>query len=163
MSIWDKYPNFSPDELRTLVALTAQAFLEADAAAGEVSPDLLELSPKAAAREIVPLLDGLPPGVDQGKIQGMLESEDLSTELCLKLLDEVRQEPAFAERIAAAYDARTGKMAIAEGVLLAGALVILAIKLRKISWGKDKKEITFDAAGTTVATFIKQLFGAGAV
>jgi hypothetical protein len=119
------------------------------------------MSSRAAAREIVPLLKGEAPAIDAGKIQEMLESEDLSTELCLKLLGEVRKEPRLAERIAAAYEARAQKMAVAETALLAGALVILAIKIRKISWGKDKKEIAFDSAGATVTAFIKQFFGGG--
>ncbi|MCW3474595.1 hypothetical protein [Limobrevibacterium gyesilva] len=159
MSIWAKYPDYSDDELRTLVALAAQALVEADPdVAGE---DLLHISPRAAAREILPLVQGQDRTIDAQRIQQLLEDEELSSQLCVQLLGEIRAIPELADRVAAAYDMRERKMAVTETLLLAGALVILALKLKKISWGAGKGEVAFHPPGEVAKSFLLGLLKLG--
>jgi hypothetical protein len=155
MSIWDKYPNFTGQELRTLVALTANMFLETDLAVSPYPKDLLQISPKAAAGELLPLLQASDAGIRKEQIQKVIEDEDLSSQVCLKILGEVRLYPELAERLDQAYELQTRKMVSPELLLLTGALVILAIKVREINWKEGK--IIFDKSNKVVQGFLSGL------
>jgi hypothetical protein len=155
VSIWDKYPNLTSSELNTLVALTAQTLLESQADRSVLPSGRLDVSPATAARELTPALQEVDPEISRQQIQGLLEDETLSTQVCLRILDEVRGQPELADRIAEAYEQRSQKMTGVELVLLAGALVILAIRIKEIHFG-DKK-VVFDPAGKAVEAFVAAL------
>jgi hypothetical protein len=160
-SIWDKYPNFTDTELRILSTVTAQVLMDSTEATAELEPDLLGISSKAAAGEVAALLGDIAPSASREEVQQVLEDEQQSRQLCLQVLGEVRQYPELADRIAAAYRERAQKMAITETLLLAGALVILAIRLKEIHWTGQEKKITFYESGEAVKQFVKGLLGAG--
>jgi hypothetical protein len=101
MPIWDKYPDFTADELRTLVAVTAQVLLESDEAAGAVPEDLLDLPAGATARELAAAL-----GTDSAAVRALLDDDARARQAALRVLGEVRGHPALAARIAVAYEAR---------------------------------------------------------
>lgn len=155
MSIWDKYPDFTADELRTLVAVTAQVLLESDEAAGTVPEDLLELPTGATARELAAAL-----GTDSAAVRALLEDDARARRAALRVLGEVRGHPALASRVADAYEARGRKMAV-ETVLLAGALVILAIKLKDVSFTREGVHAGFTESQEAVKAFIKGLLPGG--
>jgi hypothetical protein len=125
MSIWSEYPNLSPADLRTLVAVTAQVLLESDTGNAEFPPDLLQQSPAAAAKTIQPLITQGGVSVPRHKVQDVLEDEELGTRICREVLDQVRAYPELADRVAREFDARRQKMTGVELVLLTGALVTL--------------------------------------
>jgi hypothetical protein len=153
MTIWDQYPNLSEGELRTLVATTARVLMEADGVSAGVSPDLLNISTKSASRELAALLPSQP--ADQAQtIQNMLEDEDLSKEVSLAVLNEVRKNPQLAQMVAEAYEERTQKMVMPELLLLTGALVILAIKIDTIQWSKKGVRIKFSESSDAIKTFL---------
>src|SRR6185503_15113507 len=162
MSIWNKYPHFDEDELRMLVALTAQVLLESNAADPEFPPDILEISPLAASRQLLPLLQATDASIDRYQIQHLLEDEHLSTQLSLKVLGEVRNYPELANRIDEAYVTSAKKMATPELLLLTGALVVLATRIKEIRWASKEKKITFYETAVTVKDFLVNLIkGAG--
>lgn len=154
MSIWNAYPNLSKTELRALVAATARVLLESENAA-DVDPELLQQSLPTSARDLEPLLVQVDSDITRQKVRNALENEDLAIRMCHAVLDQVRQFPELADRVALEYDARTQKMVVVETVLLAGALVILAIKVKSIKLGNV--EIVFDKAGEEVKTFVAGL------
>ncbi|MFQ5906716.1 MAG: hypothetical protein ACE5JA_09110 [bacterium] len=143
------------------MALTAQALLESETASSEVPQDLLDFSPLAASRDLLPLLQDADATLDRGQIQQLLEDEDLSAQVCLKLLGEVRNYPKLADRVAEAYDAKAGVMAVPEMLLLTGALVILAIRIKEIRWSKKEKVIQFEKAGEVAKSFVIGLIKSG--
>jgi hypothetical protein len=151
MSIWDKYPDLTTSELQVLVALTAQALRENAVDPSTGSESRLDLSPAAAARELAPALQAVDPAITRQQIQDVLEDETLSAQLCYRILDGVKAQPVLADRIAQAYEERRQKMTGVELVLLAGALVILAIKVRKVQVGPVT--IALDPAGDAVKAF----------
>jgi hypothetical protein len=155
MSIWDKYPDFTADELRTLVAVTAQVLLESDAATGAVPQDLLDLPAGATARELAAAL-----GADSAAIRDLLDDDARARQAALSVLGEVRRHPALATRVADAYEARGRTMAV-ETVLLAGALVILAIKLKEVSFTKEGVRASFTESQEAVKAFIRGLLPGG--
>jgi hypothetical protein len=157
MSIWDKYPNLPPQELHTLVNVTAQVLLDSEGGQSTFSADLLERSPAAISRELAPLLQEAEPPITRQQVRELLEDEELSAKACRQVLDQVRGFPELADRIARAYEIRNQKLVGVELTLLAGALVILAIKVKEIRWGKDQGGIQFEPAGEAVKTFVAEL------
>jgi hypothetical protein len=153
MSIWDKYPNYSPEELRTLTAVAAETMVDS-ARDTSVTADLLRLSPKSAATQLQPLLQEVAPGIQREQVQAALEDPEQSSKMALVVLGEIRRIPPLAERVAAAYDARSSEMCGPELLLLAGAVVILAIKVKSFSISKDGVQASFYEARKAVTTFV---------
>ena len=157
MSVWDTYPELSPADFRTLVAVTAQVLLDSEEGTRELPPDLLQLSTRAAARELAPLLAQTDETIGNADIQTLLEDEGRATHACRAVLDHVRLYPDLADKVARGYEARQQKMAGVEVLLLTGALVILAIRLKRISWGRAGGSVEFAPASTAVKTFVTGL------
>jgi len=155
LSVWDRYPDLESREFRELVAVTAQTLVDTGLAAEPVSSEILESSNRAIARDLTPTLQKSNPHVTDWQVQAVLDDEDLATEACRRVLDEVRRRPDLAERVAAAYEERLQKMTGIEVVLLAGALVVLAIRIKRVRWGHH--EVDFEPAGETVASFVAEL------
>jgi hypothetical protein len=157
MPVWEIYTNLTASDFRALVAVTAQVLLESDVGATEFSSDLLQQSTKTSAKEIESLLVQTGPTTTRQKVQEMLENEALAARACRAVLDQVRGYPKLAERVAREYEARKQKMTGVEVVLLAGALVILAMRIKHIRWGQSGAAIDFEPANEAVKTFITGL------
>jgi hypothetical protein len=152
MSIWQKFPNLTRTELRTLTAVTCQELLTTEDGQSALPSDSLEISPARAAKEIAELV-----GVDASdELREALEDEDTSRDVCLKILDEVRRTPLLAQRVAAAYDATQNLMSV-EVLLLVGALVILTIKIKHIRWNESGTDIEFFESSDSIKKFISTL------
>lgn len=155
MSVWDTYPNLSPADFRTLVAVTTQVLIESDKDSAGSASDLLQQSTRASARALAPLVAETEASVTPQQIQVLLEDEDLATRACRSVLDRVRTYPELAQRIADEFEARKQKMTGVEVVLLAGALVVLAMRIKKIAIGSHV--IEFYPSGDEVKTFVAGL------
>lgn len=153
MSIWDKYPNYSPEELRTLTAVAAEALIDHAEDSG-ITADVLSLSAASAATQLQPLLKERAPGILRQQVQAALEDPEQSTRIALAVLGEIHRIPALAERVAEAYEAKSNEMAGPELFLLAGAVVILAIKIKSLSFSKSGVKASFYEAGEAVKTFV---------
>jgi len=156
MTVWNDYPNVSDADLRALVAVTAQVLLESDAGAS-LPPDLLQQSTLATARSLQSQLsdDGLP--IAREQIQAILEDDELSTRVAREILDQVRSHPTLAAKVAEAFEARQRKMTGVELVLLTGALMVLAMRIKRIKWGGAEKEVEFEQSGDAVKAFVTNL------
>ncbi len=166
MSIWDTYPNYTENELRTLVAVTAQVLLDAQSEEETFSGDLLETSPRAAAGKLLPVLQPVSPGLERTQIQRLLEDQALSQQICVRILGEVRTYPELAQKIADLYEQESRMMDGGISLLLVGALVVLALNLKEIHFvqeknekGESKKEfkMSFRQSGDAVKNFLTQL------
>ena len=152
MSIWQKFPNLTRTELRTLAAVTCQELLTTEEGKNAFTAEFLEISPGTAATQIAELV-----GIDASdELREFLEVEDASRDVCLKILDEVRRTPLLAERVAAAYDAAQRTMS-AEVLLLVGALVILAIKIKHIRWSESGTDVSFFESSDAIKKLISSL------
>jgi hypothetical protein len=160
MSIWSRFDKLSPNELRILVAITAETLLESSADAG-VSADILSLPPRAAASQAVSFLQEVEPAITKEQVQRLLEDEDKASELARVVLGEVQKQPALAEEIATRYDAASRKMAVPETVLLAGAILVLAMRIKNVQVTKKEVSVKFTAAGEAVKSFVTSLFKSG--
>jgi hypothetical protein len=156
MPIWDKFPNYSSDELRVLTAVAAETLIDSSADTS-VTADVLRLSTKSAAAQLQRILKEQVPSIQSAQIQTVLEDPQNSQKIALAVLGEIRQIPELAERVAAAYQARTGEMAGPELLLLAGAVVILAIRIKDLDFSAHGVKVSFDEAGKSVETFVSGL------
>jgi hypothetical protein len=77
----------------------------------------------------------------------------------LRVLEEVRQYPELADEIDQRYAARQQKMAAPELILLSGALVVLAMRIKEINISRKGKRITFYPSGDAVKSFVSGLVG----
>lgn len=169
MSIWTKYPNYEPHELRRLIKVSAEFLLD-HAGDAELPPDLLQVSPLAGSKEIAADLQKTMPQVTKANIQEILQQEETAEKLCLAILGEIRQKPELADQIAAAYEQESRKM-LGVVELLAVALVILAIKLKSVKISNDidaaggtKKKgvvVVFSEASEAVKSFLGGYLGTG--
>ena len=154
-SIWERYPDLSPSELRNLVAVTAQV-LAASADRTQLPADPIEISTGQAARELTASIEVLESD-DRGVVQELLEDDEVQARLCHVVLGEVRQHAELADAVAQAYEDRARKMTGAEVLLLTGALVVLAIRIKDIKVGKGHTKITFSESGEVVKAFLAGL------
>ncbi|MFI7405963.1 hypothetical protein ACIBW9_36785 [Streptomyces sp. NPDC049541] len=156
-SIWDRYPDLSPHELRDLVAATAQVLADFSDRS-ELPTDPIEMSTGEAARELTASIDVLSAG-QRGVVQELLEDDETAVRLCQVVLDEVRRYRELADAVAKAYEERTRKMTGAEVLLLAGAVVVLATRIKEIKVGKGKEgtKITFSESGEAIKKFLAGL------
>jgi hypothetical protein len=158
MSIWDKYPNYSGEELRTLVALSAQALLDLGTTKDDVVPkDILRASTQTTSRELFSSIRG--EGVTREQIQEVLEDDELAAKACLEVLDQVRTCQPLADHIADTYEASSRKMVVPELLLLAGSLLVLCIKVKEINFAG--KKVTFYKADDAVKSALTGLIKLG--
>ena len=155
MSVWNAYPNLDAADLRTLVAVTAQVLLESGQGATDFSEDLLQQSPASNAREIQSVLSQAGSTASRKQIQEALEDEELTERLARGVLDQVRAHPELADRVAREFEARKQKMTGVELVLLAGALVVLAMRIKRVKWGQSV--VDFEPSGEAVKAFVTNL------
>jgi hypothetical protein len=153
MSVWDKYPEISGAEMRTLVAITAQLLLDSDDG-NQFPQDLLLQSTATSARGIQKELRSKEPAISPRDVQRMLEDDELAISVCRAVLDQVNKMPDLAAKIEQEFEARSQKMTGIETALLVGALVILATRIKRIKWGSSEGSIDFEPAGNAVKTFI---------
>ena len=164
MSVWDKFPNYDDHELKRLVRITAEVL--SDAGEGdELPPDVLQMSDKAAAREIKKELADVAPGTSVEQIQKLVAEPETSRKLSLKMLEEVRRQPELAEVVADMYEAQSRKMGDPILLLAAAPLLLLMIRVKRVDWksrdGKGGKARSFTIelgdAAEAVKTLVKGL------
>lgn len=140
MPIWDQYAKYSITELRALTASAAEVLLEQAVEQRIAEPTLLRVSPLSAARQLTSLL-GLEGG-SSSRLLALLEDEDQSKEIALKILEEIKKNPDLASAIAERYERRASEMGSPEGLMLTASVLILVIRLKAIQIGSVR--ITFD-------------------
>src|SRR5262245_5337798 len=131
MSIWSKHPNYTPDELRLLTTVAAETLIDA-ADDPTITPDVLRVSARSAAVQISEAIKDQEPAAATDAVRELLETPERASEMALFVLDRIRQVPTLADDVAEAYEARRREMSSPELFLLAGAAVILAIKIKNL-------------------------------
>jgi hypothetical protein len=155
-TIWDRYPDLTPSELRNLVAAAAQVLAGSAGGDDALPEDPIEMSTGQAARLLTASVDGLEPE-QRGTVQELLEDDETAVELSRAVLDEVSRHPELAAEVTEVYQERTRKMTGAELLLLVGALVVLATRIKEIKAGKGGTKITFSESGDAVKGFLAGL------
>ena len=90
-----------------------------------------------------------------GRSQGSISEHGtyLDAEAAWRYLTEARKIPELSRRISEQYSYRHAKMALSETLLLTGALVILAMKIKHVKWGDVR--IEFESFNNAMASVLK--------
>jgi hypothetical protein len=140
-------------QLTELVRAAAEVLL--DGAPDDVDPETLTMSPREAAQQVTPYLES-DDSLATGKLQNLLEDTQSARQINIKILEELRASPELSQRIDERYD-RGRQNLMTETVLLTGALVVLAVRLKEIAWHGGK--ITFFKSSSEVKAFLTKLLG----
>jgi len=128
MSIWESLNDLSDTDMRTLVSLTTQVLSEA----GGLDINADDISPSRAARQIAPVLAAADPSITSSDVQHALEDERSAREIARTLLAHVAAIPELRAEVEARLEEQRRKLSAPELLLVTGALLILAIKLKEI-------------------------------
>src|ERR1700726_1168465 len=115
-------------QLRGLVH--AAADILCDEGDSQDDPSIRTLGNRAAAREVATTLGQADSQVVEA-LQTAFDATDTSRQISIKVLEELRHLPELARLIDARYESGHNRMS-PEALLLTGALVVLAIRVRSI-------------------------------
>lgn len=149
--VWSRLEELSDDEVATLVE-----------AAEHVLADLADESETAmpVTRVGIALADVLREAgtdVESDEVTALLRDAEVSRRLAVQTLRQIGADPALAEQVAAAYRARREMMAVDAGLVLAGSLLLLVLKLKRIKVGKV--DISFYEVRESALAQLRSLLG----
>ncbi len=161
MSALKRHSTFSPANFRSLVAAATQVLLESNIDAEGLPPDFMHRSNGLLTKDLKRALDDTGLNVDETSLWDLLEDEGTATRLSSGVLDILSEYPIFERLVEQRYEERRQKMTGIEVTLLAGALAILAIRVKRLRVGNKQMSAEFEPAGQAVAALIKGLLGGG--
>ncbi|MGQ0569516.1 MAG: hypothetical protein ACT4P5_08315 [Armatimonadota bacterium] len=156
-SVWDHVDGLTDHELNALVAAAVSVISE-----GAEDPTALELAGLPlgpASREIQALLGEAGLEIDQVTAERIIREEGISRPLAISLLKEISNQPTLAAEIEAAYRQRQKLMIVDAGLVAAGALLLLVLKLKRVRVGKDAAEVEFYEAKGGALQAIRHFLG----
>jgi hypothetical protein len=154
MSVWDRFPEYDDNELRELTKVTASVLVDSCSEPVALNQDVLDLPPLALSRQIAFEFSDIVPQATPETIQKLLESEAASREVSLALLGKIREIDPLSSLISEAYEEHRRRMAGPELLLAIGALIILAIKVKKLKISKEGVELQFSMPSSVLKEFI---------
>ena len=139
--VWERLDTLDDAELETLIA--AASAVMADRADTPAAREALTMAPGPTARELRFELQGAGVEIDAEDAERLVSDEGASREAAIAALRELGKEPVLAEEIEEAWQARRGLMVIDAGLVSAGALLLLVMKLKRVKVGKGQAEVDF--------------------
>lgn len=131
-SPWDRLESMDQPELNTLLESTVAVLHQAE---GDGRGEIFELPPRILREELRAALTGAGVTVDEGTVETLMGSQATPVPLAVALLEQVASQPALAEEVERTFRARSGMMAIDPDTLMAGSLLVLILKLKRIKIG----------------------------
>jgi hypothetical protein len=160
MTVWDKHPNYTEQELRLLVKAAASVLYDTADDQSQLEPEILELGPRSAARRLAREINATSDTDHLERLTALLGDDADARTACLTVLAEIRKHEPLAAEVAAAYEDQQNKMFGVE-VLLVGALLVLAIRIKSVSV-KPGVKVDFYESSDAVKSFIANLVTGGA-
>jgi hypothetical protein len=152
-TVWTRLDTLTDDELATLVAAARSVLVEQGGADEEDAA--LPAGPAGAAIAAELAADG--EDLSATGIAALLRDEAAARSLAEAVLREIGSQPELARLVAEAYEARRQMLAIDAGLVLAGALLVLVLKLKRIKIGK--LDISFYEARESTVAHLRSLLG----
>lgn len=140
VTVWERLESLSDQELSVLVE-SALFVLEQGGDSQGPSPATMPPGPTVQA------LRGLlrERGMDESAAERIVGEAALSRPLAILILGEIAKQPELAREIEEAWRKRKGMMAIGAGVILAAALLVLVLKLKRVKVAGSKEvDVQFD-------------------
>jgi hypothetical protein len=138
---WENLEDLPDAELAAL-AQAAVSVLQWNAE-GDIE-DVEDMPPGALERELEDELAGH--GVeDSGEAaRKVVRDEEMARPVAVALLWQIAEQPELRARVDEVYRKRKDMLVVGTGVILAGAFLLLAMKLKKVKIGKEGAEVEFE-------------------
>jgi hypothetical protein len=156
-NVWERLDDLSDHELEGLVAAAISVLEE-----GADDPSLqnvADMPPGPTASELRSLLGGAGVEAEQAELEQLVTDEATARELALATLRELGREPQLAAAIEEAWRARSGMMIVDAGFVIAGALLLLVMKLKRVQVGKGEVDVEFYEAKSETLGAVRRLLG----
>jgi hypothetical protein len=153
-SIWERLDALDDDELAQLTTAAIMVVGE-HGNVGEAA-EATRLPRDTLAAQTREVLESEGVALDEGQAVEIVSSTDLSRELSLSFLQAVRDSPVRDE-VAQVHQRLRDMMIVDAGLLLAGAVVLLVLKLKRVKVGEN--EIEFFEVKSDVLKAIKSFLG----
>ncbi|MDO8654152.1 MAG: hypothetical protein Q7R66_18425 [Undibacterium sp.] len=141
---WNKLDELTDPELATLVESTIFVLKRSDESA---SATAAEMPASAMTKALEKSLSER--GMDASVADSIVKQAKLSRPIAIILLQEIAAVPALAHEIEGVWRERNGMLVVGAGVILAAALMILVLKLKKIKVNKESGvEVDLDKLST---------------
>jgi hypothetical protein len=153
MTVFDDLESLPDDKLQILT----------EAAISVLSPDdeatqPAQLPPRVLAAELRDALADT--GLPESTVDSVTGDPAFSRQVALAILAPIGEQPELAAEVERAYDARRNMMVIDGGLVLGAALLLVAMKIKKVSIGKQGFELDFYQVRAAALEAIRKLFGA---
>lgn len=153
MPIMDRFPELTAVELSRLVTAASQVLVEQGIGDESIPPDLLDMAPRSIAGLIADELR--PNDASTERVKDVVEDPASAQQLAIKVIGLVRSNEELTALIEQRYDELERKMFAPELMLLIGALVVLAMRVKRVRIGQS--EVTFYPASDEVKAFVVEL------
>lgn len=153
--LWNQLDALSDDELSMLVE--AAKHVIADSSDAEEAPGYLAMPVSRVGEAIAGSLQDDGTATEPDDVTAVLRDDGQARHIAVQTLRAIGDEPALAEQVAAAYRARREMMAVDAGLVAAGALLLLVLKLKRIKVGGV--DISFYEARASALEQLRTLLG----
>jgi hypothetical protein len=153
--VWSRLDELSDDELAMLVE--AAEHVIADSADAPDASIYLRMPVTRVGEAIAGSLQDAGTATDPDDVTAVLRDHDSARQLAVQALRTIGEEPALAGQVAAAYLARREMMVVDAGLVAAGALLLLVLKLKRIKIGNV--DISFYEARAGALELLRTLLG----
>jgi hypothetical protein len=145
------------DDRQLGLLVQAAAAVLAGAGDGDDLRQATELPAGALAADLGGALAEQGVAADEGAVRRLVEAGERDRQLGIALLRQVCAVPALRAEVDAAYAARQRMMVVDPGTVLAAAVLLLVLKLRRVKVGREGVEVTLDPVRQGMLGFVQQL------
>jgi hypothetical protein len=153
-SLWNRLESIDQPELNTLLESTVAVLRRAE---GDGRGEIFDLPPRVLREELRVALTGAGVTVNEGIVETLVGSQKTPVPLAVALLEQVASQPVLAEEVERTFRARSGMMAIDSDTLMAGSLLVLMLKLKRIKIGNV--DISFYDMQQGTLTAVRKFIG----
>jgi hypothetical protein len=146
-----------PDDQLNVVAEAALTVLQRRADEGDAAyvEELTSMPPGPLGRELRAALAENGLGASEDQARQLVNSR----EAALAVLEQIAREPELARAVEQVLCERQGMMFVEPGTLLAGALLLLVIKLKRVRVSREGADVEFRDLKADVLEPVRKLLG----
>jgi len=158
MNTLENLDSLNAQDLRTLVSTAVQLLAaESMQQRADIPPELTELPVSKTAPIIFSRLSPWDSSLAESDVSAAMCDASISSQIAKYTIAELCKDSDLKTSLASAVEYRSRVMTGPESVLLVGALVILAIRVKELGVTRDGATVRFDPAHSTVQNFVKGL------
>jgi hypothetical protein len=153
---WESPEQLSDVDLRTLVQAASSVLArEGD---GQVPGDLAQMPQSMVAQELRTAVEQQGVSLDERAAERIARG-DLARGMAIEVVRELGRDPDLRAAIDEAYEASRQLMVLDPGTLAVAALLVIAVKIRRVRVGGGNVDVQFDPVKAGILSRITELIG----